>query len=176
MKKILCVLLVCIVAVFVSGCSILENDNSNVLRIHIRANSNEAIDQLIKYEVKDKLLGLFSRVMDRVECIDDAYKLIKESVFVLEDYANYLLEKFKSGYKASVYIAREYFEDKEIDGKLLSAGVYNAVIVRLGKGNGNNWWGLVYPSLSYISSGENVDYSNIEYESRIMEIYNSIII
>ena len=59
MKKLLLIALIVVSAIgylFFIGAQNQTQSNSEYLRIHIRANSNLAIDQDIKYEIKDELV------------------------------------------------------------------------------------------------------------------------
>ena len=51
------------------------------------------------------------------------------------------------------------------DGVTLEAGVYDALILELGTGKGDNWWCVVYPPLCF--TGGN---ANVIYKSKIAEI------
>ena len=54
MKKLLFLIIVAILFFGLVGCSAF--DDKDCLRIHIRANSNEQIDQNVKYMVKDAVV------------------------------------------------------------------------------------------------------------------------
>ena len=47
----------------------------------------------------------------------------------------------------------------------LEAGVYDALILELGAGKGDNWWCVIYPPLCF--TGGN---ANVVYRSKIAEI------
>ena len=68
-------------------------------------------------------------------------------------------------YGARASIRQEQFPTRVYDGVTLDAGVYDALIVELGTGAGDNWWCVVYPPLCF--SGGN---GNVIYKSKIAEI------
>ena len=61
----------------------------------------------------------------------------------------------------------EEFPTRVYEGVTLEAGVYDALIVELGTGKGDNWWCVIYPPLCF--SGEATG-NNVQYRSRIWEI------
>ena len=171
-------MVVLFVAVVCVGLCIPKKEyNYDYLRLHIRANSNSSSDQYIKYLIKDKVVELLSPMLLRLDGKSDAEEFMSSSKNVIEEYSNYLLKKYGYDYAADVEVGCEYFEEKEIDGKVFPAGEYRSMIVKLGEAKGNNWWGLIYPNLSYIDAsaipgGDLGD--EIVYRSKIVEIYNSL--
>ena len=43
----------------------------------------------------------------------------------------------------------------------LAEGVYDALIIELGTGTGDNWWCVLYPPLCFTSSSQDVEYRSI---------------
>ena len=175
MKKIIigfCIIFVLIICVV--NCWSNSSSRDEYLRFHVRANSNSSFDQYVKYEVKDKVISLIEPLICKLDSYEDAYKLLSSSSSVIEEYANFILKKHDCDYSASVQIGKEYFEEKEGNGFIMKEGVYEAMIIRLGQGNGNNWWGLVYPSLSFVPTNGTLDMDNIIYKSKIIELYRKI--
>ena len=151
-----------------------KNDTLDILRFHIRANSNSSFDQYVKYEVKDKLISLIAPCFENLSSKKEAEEFLNASKNVLEEYTCSILEKLKCDYKCSISLDDTYFDEKEIDGVTFKAGIYNALVISLGSGSGNNWWCLVYPSLSFVPINDIVDYENIKYKSKLVEIYDKI--
>jgi len=166
---IIFVLIVCVVA------NRQKNENTDILRFHIRANSNSSFDQYIKYDVKDKIINLLSPCFENFTSIGEAENFLESSKNVLEEYANSILAQNKCDYKCNIKLDNAYFEEKEIDGISFKAGIYKALVISLGTGSGNNWWCLVYPSLSFVPINGNIDYNDIIYKSKLVEIYDKIV-
>ena len=68
-------------------------------------------------------------------------------------------------YGATASIERETFPTRVYDGYTLPSGEYTALVLRLGKGEGDNWWCVVYPPLCF-TGGQ----GNVVYKSKIKEI------
>ena len=141
------------------------------LRIHIRANSNSEIDQSVKYMVKDAIIEALIPVVSEVESKDEAIKTMTENFGYIEKVANIVLESEGFSYKSSARIDNEYFPSRTYQNLTLEEGYYDALIVDLGSGEGNNWWCVVFPAFCFT---ETKNFDNIVYISRIWEILKSV--
>ncbi|MBR2499942.1 MAG: stage II sporulation protein R [Clostridia bacterium] len=118
--------------------SAIEDISSGIIRLHIIANSNEAIDQNLKLKVRDRILKDF-KLCD-LEEID--LEQIKE---ICEDE----IKKNGFDYDARVVFGKYYFPTKSYENITLPAGNYNAVRILIGKAEGENWWCVMYPPLCF---------------------------
>ena len=85
----------------------------------------------------------------------------------IEAVADEVLAARGFSYRARARVCEEEFPDRVYEGLTLAAGVYDALIVELGSGEGANWWCVIYPPLCF--SGE-VSGSTVVYRSRLLEI------
>ena len=129
------------------------------LRIHVRANSNAEVDQSIKYEIKDLVVDYFTPLLKNCNTKQESISVINRHITSI----NRLIDDFllKKGYKyrSRVALKAESFPTRVYDGVVLEAGVYDALIITLGEGVGDNWWCVVYPPLCF--SGEKVEYRSV---------------
>lgn len=169
MKKIIVVFIFLFVSTFFIP-FFLKKQQNEVFRMHIRANSNSAFDQYVKHYIKDNIAVMLSSVLENIQSYNDAYNFLSSSINVIEDFSNHLLKKHHCNYNASVKIDNIYFEEKYTDKFSMRAGYYDSIVVNLGEAQGNNWWCLVYPSLSFIPINDVVDYENIIYKSKLIEL------
>ena len=142
-----------------------------MLRIHIRANSNSEIDQSVKYMVKDAIVEALIPVLSEVESKDEAVKVMTENFDYIENVADAVLKSEGFSYKSSARIDNEYFPSRTYQNLTLDEGYYDALIVDLGSGEGNNWWCVVFPAFCFT---ETKNFDNIVYISRIWEILKSV--
>ncbi len=143
-----------------------QADTSEFLRIHIRADSNEESAQAVKYKVRDSVVEYLTPIIASCENKQDALTCVKKCLNGVENVATGVLKANGFDYGASAEICVENFPSRVYDGVELPQGEYSALIVRLGSGNGDNWWCVVYPPLCFASpTGENV-----VYKSKIVEI------
>ncbi len=120
---------------------------SETLRLHIIANSDSEEDQNLKLKVRDAVLEstgeLFAEVSGKTEAIAAAeysandIKAIAENVITSEGF----------DYSVQVEVTEMWFETRSYEGFSLPAGDYDAVRIIIGKGEGKNWWCVMYPAL-----------------------------
>lgn len=142
------------------------------LRIHIRANSNSAEDQRVKYLVKDRIVEVLIPYLSEVETFEQAKEIVRQNFSLIESEAEDVLlsEGFSYGCRAD--IRKEMFPTRTYENLTLEEGEYEALILELGSGEGDNWWCIVFPAFCFTKS-QNSD--NIVYISKIWEIINSVI-
>ena len=141
-----------------------ENYHEEYLRIHIRANSNLTCDQDVKYKIKDEIVEFLTPVISTCKTKEDFEKKLQQNLKNIECIANKILAQNSFDYKTSAQINNEYFPVRSYDNLTLQNGYYDALIINLGSGKGDNWWCVVYPPLCFLNS--NADYV---YKSRIVE-------
>lgn len=174
MKKFI---LVCVSFVALITLSVIIVTNSNnasssaegYLRVHIRANSNSEEDQLVKYKVKEAVVDFLTPKIAAGSTFNDAYKILEQNLSNIEEVADNVLKENGFSYKSKATLCDEYFPTRSYGEYTLENGYYDALIIELGDGSGNNWWCVVYPPLCFIGS-EGKNGTNITYKSKFIEI------
>ena len=140
------------------------------LRMHVRANSDSAADQAVKYEVKDAIVDYLMPLAASCESKEEAMAALKNAIPAIEAVADEVLAENGFSYTAHAEVRREEFPTRVYEDVTLEAGMYDALIVELGTGEGANWWCVLYPPMCF--SGEATG-ENIVFRSRIAEIIRS---
>ena len=134
--------------------------SSEVIRLHILANSDSSIDQKIKLQIRDILLPHLNATAQIASSKEDALLLLKEQCDTFTNVINQTLSLLGVDYTASISISNIYFPIRiygsqtylSKDAVIFPPGYYDSVQVILGKGTGHNWWCLAYPSLCFIDA------------------------
>lgn len=134
-----------------------KNIRSDVLRLHILANSDSEEDQQVKLAVRDVLLNCGSNVFSGKINLEDARQCLDLEKEMLVTAANKVLAENGFDYKARIYFAEEFFLTRTYEKYTLPAGNYLALKVILGEGNGHNWWCVMFPPLCIPAASENTD-------------------
>jgi len=161
MKKILAVIIVVFSVVWFGGCMA-----QKPLRLHVIANSNTQADQLVKLKVRDAILEMTSEGMTKLQSKDEAKEYIEENLSRIEGTANDVLLKNGFDYQARAELGVSNFPDKTYGDTVYPAGEYEALKIVLGKGEGENWWCVVFPPLCLTPTNPE---QPIEYKSAIWE-------
>ncbi len=173
LKWIISLALAVVVVVGIAVSQVGKDDNtldtSNLLRIHIRANSNEVVDQNVKYKIKDAFVDFLTPLVCECKTKQEAIEMINKNASKLESIADQILKENHFNYSSKVKVTKEQFPTRVYGEYTVPSGVYDSVIVELGTATGNNWWCVVYPPLCFTNFTNS---SNVVYKSKIMEIIN----
>lgn len=134
----------CSVGAFAYNCSRVRSD---VLRMHVIANSDCSADQQLKLMVRDAVLERGAQLFDGTVTADEARRKIEPHKAELEAAARDVIERAGYDYPVSVNVVNEYFATRCYGSLTMPAGRYTAVKVVIGEGAGHNWWCVIFPSL-----------------------------
>ena len=142
-----------------------QKEQTQYLRIHVRANSNLEIDQDVKIKVKNELVSYLTPVLSQCKTKENAERELNLRLEKIQAIADSTLKEQGFSYKSQVKINNELFPTREYQGLVLNAGFYDALIVELGEAKGDNWWCVVYPPLCFVGQG-----TGYQYKSKLLEI------
>ncbi len=172
MKYVIGILSALVIVAVLIFCPIKSDVNVEYLRIHIRANSNLECDQNVKYKVKDAVVEALIPVLSEVETFEQAKEILSQNFDLIESTADKVLSQNGFTYKSAAKLDNEYFPTRTYESVTLEEGYYDALILELGSGTGDNWWCIVFPAFCFTTT-KNSD--NVVYISRIWEIIQSVI-
>ena len=150
------------------GMSALNYVDTQYLRMHIRANSNDEAAQQVKYQVRDKLVEYLTPIVAQCSSRDLAAQILAQHTKQMQTLTDQLLKQKGFDYTATIELRNEDFPTRKYGETVLPAGEYLALIVELGEGKGDNWWCVVYPPLCFV--GTPTTEKNIVYKSKILQI------
>lgn len=171
MKRTVCLLLVLLASLIIcTGCVYTNLDEGySLIRIHIRADSNDAADQAVKLKVRDAVCAYLEKELSGVTDFQSAYKGIKKRLEKIESAADEVLKREGFSYTAKARLNNEYFPTRSYEGVVVESGYYDALILELGSGKGDNWWCVIYPPLCYL---EAQGQGGFQYKSKIKELWD----
>lgn len=118
-----------------------------MVRLHVIANSDSDSDQTLKLQVRDRVLSFTTRILQQAEDMKEAETELRGALDRIETIAQREIVTQGYDYDVTAQLERAEFPLKEYDGFSLPAGEYMALRVVIGKGEGRNWWCVVYPPL-----------------------------
>ncbi len=146
MKKFITIIAVTVFMFFLLvgySTSVNSNLSSNMVRLHVIANSDSEEDQSLKLKVRDAILSHsrsnFTK-KDEVKGELESYKKIAQEVIFQNGY----------DYEVDVEYGNFKFPTKEYNNLRLPAGNYDAVRVKIGSAKGQNWWCVMFPPLCFV--------------------------
>ena len=148
MKKVLMAVFFCLLAVgMLNLAADRETLKNQVVRLHVVGASDSEEDQAIKLQVRDAVLASLKETMQDVTNAEEAKAFLAENLSMIETTANRVLKEVGCGDTASVTLRTEEFGTRVYDTFTLPAGLYDALRITIGEGEGRNWWCVVFPSL-----------------------------
>ena len=129
-----------------------QNLKSNLIRFHVRANSNSRMDQTYKLKVRDAEI---SPELSEAKTKEEAFKILKMQKNRIKNTAQEILKKEGVKQKVNVHFVQEKFPEKNYGQYTFPEGIYDAVRIDLGAAKGHNWWCVVFPPLCVSAAEQN---------------------
>ncbi len=165
MRKIVFLLFIFIVIILVICSKEKYLIPDNAIRIRIIANSDDINDQKVKSEVKNKVNEFLYEKFQGIKTYKDADKVVKDNIREIDRIVSEISNDFNISY------GQNYFPSKEYKGMTYKEGNYNSLIIKLGRGEGLNFWCVLFPPLCLIDE-ENMD--NITYTLYVKKLLKNI--
>ena len=142
---------------------------NEAIRVRIIAHTNEKQDIQAKESLKIDIEQLIYNLLKDVKDIEKARNIIKENIdnIDIEIRNNFQKQKYNQNY--NINYGLNYFPEKKFKGIKYKEGYYESLVVTIGKGEGDNWWCVLYPPLCML---ESEDIKDVEYKSFVSELLN----
>lgn len=127
---------------------------SSILRLHVLANSDSTEDQELKLKVRDRLLEVSETTYSQAKTKQDAVQATQASLDMLKNEATTVIQSNGYSYPVNVSLETCYFNTRTYGNITLPAGNYQALRVVIGKGQGHNWWCVMFPPLCVSAASE----------------------
>ena len=124
-----------------------EDLRTNVLRLHIIANSDSTADQQLKLKIRDGILNESTRLFGEARDTEEALLIAEDNIDLYCDIANRVIAENGFSYKATARVGDSYFETREYEDFTLPAGYYKSLIISVGEAKGKNWWCVIFPEV-----------------------------
>ena len=119
----------------------------NLIRLHVVAASDSESDQALKLQVRDAVISALQYDIRNLTDAKQAKAYLQDNLPKIEALANHVLQENGCSDKAKVSLQQEAFATRDYDTFTLPAGIYEALRITIGAGEGHNWWCVVFPAL-----------------------------
>ena len=158
MKKTLNRIGICLFLAAFFWCGTLISDrqrlHQEVIRLHVVANSDSENDQQYKMIVKDAVTSSLQKDLQNMLDVTQAKQYLQEKLPYIQTLAEDTLKALGCTDGVAVSLCKETFDTRVYDTFTLPAGIYNALRIVIGEGQGKNWWCVVFPSLCLPAASE----------------------
>jgi len=127
-----------------------EGIAGEIFRLHVIANSDSEEDQELKMEVKKTVVAYLKENLGEEAGLEETRSWVLENLSEIEEAAARTVGDRGETYPVSASVENTYFPVKTYGDCTFPAGEYEALNVRIGRGEGKNWWCVLYPSLCFI--------------------------
>lgn len=140
---------------------------AEAIRFRVVPNSNSIYDQEIKTKVRDVLQEELYQLLKNTKGVDEAREMIRDHLDDFDKKVALVLEKEKYDLSYNIRFGYNHFPEKVYKGTTYKEGMYESVLVTIGKGEGDNWWCVLFPPLCLIEAEES---TKVEYTSFVKEL------
>ncbi|WP_332692034.1 stage II sporulation protein R [Halalkalibacter lacteus] len=171
-----------------------EVSQEEAVRLRILANSDAVKDQALKRDIRDEVNAVITELVMGVHDLNEAKTMIEDNLVEIEEIVEQELHNMGLEQSFEVSFSEVQFPTKLYGNIVYPAGLYDAVVITLGEGKGENWWCVLFPPLCFLdmANGDAVeaevetedaeqvetvsqDEENIEVSFFIVEIFSKLV-
>ena len=120
-----------------------------ILRFHDLANSDSDADQNVKKQVRDAVGTYLRPYLEECSDMEMTREVVNEYMQEVIEVSKDVLRDNGFTYNVTAEITHTDFPEKVYGEYTFPAGEYEALEIRLGNGEGHNWWCVLYPNMCF---------------------------
>lgn len=142
-----------------------ENENTvnvfdSTVRLRVVANSDSDEDQALKLAVRNDIIGLAHEIFKGCTDIESARAAVNGNMDMLLAAAEESVKNHGADMPVAVSFVKENCPVRRYSEFTFPAGEYMTLRIDLGRGEGQNWWCVMYPPLC-VSAAANDVYADV---------------
>lgn len=137
--------------------------NADFIRFHVIANSDSEEDQNLKLQVRDGVLAEINLDLAREAMnnhngndeiatleLEESRQYVVKNIDKIEKRARKIIKEKGYNYSVKAELGVRWIPEKTYNDITFPAGNYEALNIVIGKGEGENWWCVLFPPLCLI--------------------------
>lgn len=133
----------------------------NLIRFHVIANSDSDRDQAMKRRIRDLIVRQMRPEFKEAASLEEARRIAGANLDSIKAVAQKEVNASGEDYPVSVQLGKFDFPIKNYGKLTLPAGNYEAVRVVIGRGQGANWWCVLFPPLCFVDVSRTMSPSDL---------------
>lgn len=129
----------------------------NLFRLHVRANSDDPADQAQKLRVRDAILEAFGPAIGGLADSRAAEVYARDHLSEIIAVASRAAAANGPAYVVEATVGTSLFPTRTYGAVVVPAGLYPSLQVAIGRGEGQNWWCVLFPPLCLTDLAARVD-------------------
>ncbi len=134
-----------------------ESIYTDVIRLHVIANSDTEEDQSLKLKVRDEVLAIVDSLCSDAVSKEEALEIIEENISYINTAAKQTIIDLGYDFDVETVIGIEKYPEREYDTFTLPAGEYCSLRVKIGEAAGKNWWCVLFPPMCTAAASKQED-------------------
>ena len=134
-----------------------------IIRFHIRANSDKEEDQELKLKIRDEILKEMNYKFKDTKTLEESRKVILNNMEEMKTITENVIVEEGEDYSVDIALGQDEFPTRKYGNLVFPAGDYETLLITLGEGSGQNWWCVMFPPLCFVDITHSVAY-NLENE------------
>lgn len=123
-----------------------------LIRFHVRANSDSDSDQALKLAVKSAVVEYLEPLLANSNSVAESRTILQNNMVAIKELSEKIIANNNSSYDVKVYFENSYFPMKSYGDITLPPGNYEAFRIDIGDAYGKNWWCVLYPPLCFVDA------------------------
>jgi len=124
----------------------------NLIRLHVLANSDSEEDQSLKRDVRDVVINYMKEQLKDSQSLEQTRAIITKNLSRITEIASEEVKRHGKNYEVKSLLGNYPFPTKSYGDIILPAGQYEALRIVIGKGEGSNWWCVLFPPLCFVDA------------------------
>ena len=150
MKNILKITITLCILVLLIGILPIHGESeiySDVVRLHVLANSDSEEDQALKLQVRDAILEVSEPIFADCRTQEDAIAAVHANYNVLENAAKAAIAAAGRDDAVRIELGEEVYPTRNYESFCFPSGSYVSLRVLIGEAEGQNWWCVLFPPM-----------------------------
>lgn len=141
----------------------------DAIRFRVIANSDDLKDQQEKKKIAKTLGNNITKLLKNQNSLQETRTTLKKNINTFTTTVQEEMKNDNYDNNVEVNYGMNYFPEKTYKGVKYKEGEYESLVVTLGKGEGNNFWCVLFPPLCLLEAEED-DTNEVEYTSFVKEL------
>lgn len=140
-----------------------DSFKDEIIRFHIKANSDKEEDQALKLKIRDQILKDVGIQFENSISIEDTRRIVEKNMENIKHIAENVIQKEGKDFPVDVSLGKRNFPTRKYGEVTFPAGEYETLQVTIGEGQGKNWWCVMFPPLCFLDeTKETIDTDNVK--------------
>ena len=127
-----------------------------IIRFHIKANSDEKEDQALKLRIRDELLKEMGAKFEKSNSIEETREIVEDNIDNIKYITEAMIKEEGKDFPVDVSLGNRNFPTRKYGDITFPSGEYETLQITIGEGKGKNWWCVMFPPLCFVD----IDHSN----------------